>query len=183
MCPTTPSSGSYQHASSSTSVMRPPTPLPPSAPQTTSSTPQSTDDDKHAFSSICTPTAQFTDQDKEALAMQADDGIFRFGDLSVYAPHGTPVEKLTMEHVVRGGKTSNTVKLSPTQSTTLPLFKRHVFFFSSPHVLTLAVGWCRWSWSGLAVAGEPAALHNTTTCFDVCLVCTWLSGQGTPPIN
>ncbi len=23
----------------------------------------------------------------------------------------------------------------------------------------------------------------TTTCIDVCLVCKWLSGQGTPPIN
>ena len=116
----------YQHAPMSTSVMRPPTPLSPSAPQTTSSTPQSTDDDKHVFSSISTPTGQLTDQDKEALAMQVDYGIFRIGDLSVYAPHGTSVEKLAMEHVVLGGKIS--VKLSPTQSMTLPLIKRHVFF-------------------------------------------------------
>jgi hypothetical protein len=63
-----------------------------------------------------------TDQDKETLVMQADYGIFLIGDLSVYAPHGTPVEKLTMEHVVHGGKISSTVKLSPTQSRTLPLF-------------------------------------------------------------
>jgi hypothetical protein len=56
--------------------------------------------------------------------MEADYGIFRIGDLSVYGPHGTPVEKLTMEHIVHGGNVSNTVKLSPTQSMTLPLFKR-----------------------------------------------------------
>ncbi len=30
----------------------------------------------------------------------------------------------------------------------------------SPHGLTLTVGWCRWSWSCLAVAGESAARHN-----------------------
>jgi hypothetical protein len=31
----------------------------------------------------------------------------------------------------------------------------------SPQVLTLAgVGWCRRSWSGLAVAGDPTELHN-----------------------
>jgi hypothetical protein len=57
-----------------------------------------------------------TDKDKEALAMQADYGIFRIGDLSVYAPHGTPQEKLTMEHVVHGGKSNNTVKLGPVQT-------------------------------------------------------------------
>ena len=158
MCPTTPSSGSYHQTQSSTSVIRPATPLSPSVPQTTSSTSQSTDDDKHVFSSICTSTTQLTDQDKETLVMQADYGIFLIGDLSVCAPHGTPVEKVTMEHVVHGGKISNTVKLSPEQSRTLPLFKRHLF--SSPHVLTLAVGWCRWSWNGLTVAGEPASLHN-----------------------
>jgi len=48
--------------------------------------------------------------------MQADYGIFRIGDLSVYAPHGTPQEKLTMEHVVHGGKSTNTVKLGPVQT-------------------------------------------------------------------
>ena len=116
MCPTTVSSSSSQHTSTSTSVIRPPTPSPPSAPQTPSSTPQSTHDDKHAVWSICTPTAQLTDKDKEALAMQADYGIFRIGDLSVYAPHGTPQEKLTMEHVVHGGKSTNTVKLGPVQT-------------------------------------------------------------------
>ena len=31
---------------------------------------------------------------------------------------------------------------------------------SRPHLLTLAVEVCRRPWSGLAVAGEPTALHN-----------------------
>ena len=56
--------------------------------------------------------------------MQSDYGMFLIGDLSVYAPHGTPVDNLTMQHVVYEGKTSNTVQLSPTQSMTHPLFKR-----------------------------------------------------------
>ena len=76
------------------SVMRPPTPSFPSAPQTPSSTPQSTHEDKHAVWSICTHTAQLTDKNKKALAMQADYGIFRIGDLSsVYATHGTTLRR------------------------------------------------------------------------------------------
>ena len=70
MCPTTPSSTSYQYTPTSTSVIRPPTPLSPSVSQTTRSTPQSTDDDKHAFSSIWTSTSQLTDKDKESLTME-----------------------------------------------------------------------------------------------------------------
>ena len=46
--------------------------------------------------------------------MQVNYGMFNIGDLSVYAPHGTPVEKLTMEHDVHGGEISNNVKLSRT---------------------------------------------------------------------
>ena len=92
--------------------------LAPSAPQTPSSTPQSTHDDKHAFSSICTPTAQLTDLAKEALAMEAGSGIFRIAELSEYAPNGTPEQNITMENVVHGGKSVNTVQLGPIQSTT-----------------------------------------------------------------
>ena len=48
-----------------------------------------------------------------------------------------------------------------------------------------------WLWRGRAGAGGlGAALRSlvspqrcTTTCFDVCPICTRLSGQGTPPIN
>ena len=52
------------------------------------------------FSSLWTPTA-LTDQAKEAVAMEAGYGIHRIGEVSVYALHGTPQDKLTMENIVQ----------------------------------------------------------------------------------
>jgi len=70
------------------------------------------------FSTIYTPTA-LTDQAKEAVAMEAGYGIHRIGELSVYALHDTPQQKLTMENVVHvasvlmhGDKISSTVQFS-----------------------------------------------------------------------
>jgi hypothetical protein len=102
----------------STSVLRPPTTSPSFrlAPQTPTSTPHSTHEDKHVFSSLWTPTA-LTDQAKEAVAMEAGYGIHRIGEVSVYALHGTPQDKLTMENVVHGGKIASTVQLGPVHST------------------------------------------------------------------
>jgi hypothetical protein len=43
-------------------------------------------------------------QTVETFVMEVDYGIFHIDDLSVYTPNGTPLEKLTMKHVVHGGK-------------------------------------------------------------------------------
>ncbi len=127
-----------------------------------------THDDKHVFASMCTPTAQLTDLAKEILAKEVGYGIVRIDDLSVYEPDDTPQHKLIMENVVYGGKIASTVQLGP-----IPIQS--------------TVGWCRW-WAGAGGLGAAlrslvSPLRCTTTCIDVCLVCTWLSGRGTPPIN
>ena len=68
------------------------------------------------FSSLWTTTA-LTDEEKEAVAMQAGYDIHRIGEVSVCALHGTPQGKLTMENVVHGGKIASTVQLGPVHST------------------------------------------------------------------
>jgi hypothetical protein len=58
---------------------------------------------------MCAPTEQLTDLVKEALVKEAGYDVVRIGDLSVYVPDDTPVQKLTMENVVYGGKISEDV--------------------------------------------------------------------------
>ncbi len=68
------------------------------------------------FSSLWTTTT-LTDQAKEAVAMEAGYGIHRIGEVSVYALHDTPQDKLTMKNVVHGGKIDSTIQLGPVHST------------------------------------------------------------------
>ena len=83
-----------------------------------------------------------TDLGKEALAKGAGYDVVRIGDLTVYVSDDTPVQKLTMENVVYGGKIASTVQLGPMpiQSTSHPLLKREQcipvsdsHFFATPH--------------------------------------------------
>jgi hypothetical protein len=102
--------------------------------QTTTSTPHSTHEDNHVFSSLWTPTA-WTDQSKEAVVMETGCSIHRISDVSVYTLHDTPQHKFTMENVVHGGKNSNTVQLGqgPVHSThTRCVIQSNSFLFVTP---------------------------------------------------
>jgi hypothetical protein len=75
---------------------------------------------------LCTPSGVLSHEDKEALAKEAGYCIVKIDGVNVYAPLGTPQDKMSMQHVVFGGK-QKTVKLGPIQSTTHPLFRRQEF--------------------------------------------------------
>ncbi len=60
------------------------------------------------------------------MAKESEYCILNIDGVNVYAPLGTPQHKMSMQHVVFGGK-QKTVKLGPIQSTTHPLFRREEF--------------------------------------------------------